>query len=76
MEAFSLKLDFPAFISVVHQVGDLKVEFHWQRVRLFDQLAAKIFHDICLENPTAKVEHVQSKPKNKWRPLPMDTVVS
>jgi DNA topoisomerase-3 len=53
----------------------MKVEFHWQRVRLFDQQAAQIFHDICLENPKAKVEQVQSKPKSKWRPLPMDTVV-
>jgi DNA topoisomerase-3 len=54
----------------------MSVEFHWQRVRLFDYQAAQIFHDICLENPIAKVEQVQSKPKNKWRPLPMDTVVS
>jgi hypothetical protein len=29
-----------------------------------------------MENPKAKVEQVQSKPKSKWRPLPMDTVVS
>ena len=45
-------------------------------LRLFDHQAAQIFHDICLENPKAKVEQVQSKPKSKWRPLPMDTVVS
>ena len=71
-------LNFLAFLSVIHQLEDLKVEFHWERVRIFDQLAAKIFHGICLENLVAKVEHVQSKskPKSKWRPLPMDTVIS
>lgn len=29
---------------------------------------------LCLENPTAKVDSVTVKPKNKWRPTPMDTV--
>lgn len=28
-----------------------------------------------MENPIAKVVKVESKPKSKWRPLPMDTVV-
>ena len=71
-------LNFIAFLSVIHQLEDLKVELYWQRVRLFDQLAAKISHGICLENLVAKVEYVQSKskPKSKWRPLPMDTVIS
>ena len=26
-----------------------------------------------MEDPTAKVESCQSKPKSKWRPLPLDT---
>ena len=59
-----------------HQVGDIKVEFNWKRVRLFNQTAAQVYHDICTENPKAKVEQVKSKPKSKWRPLPLDTVVS
>jgi hypothetical protein len=29
-----------------------------------------------MERPLAKVENIQSKPKSKWRPLPLDTVVS
>ena len=41
-------LNFIAFLSVIHQLEDLKVELYWQRVRLFDQLAAKISHGICL----------------------------
>ena len=61
-------------IKVVHQVGDARVEFSWGRVRVFDQTTAQIYHDICLEAPTARVKECRSKPKNKWRPMPMDTV--
>ncbi len=57
-------------------MNNVKVEFHWKRARLFDQRAAQSYHDVCLENPVAKVENCKSKPKSKWRPLPMDTVVS
>ena len=28
-----------------------------------------------LQNPTARVLSTQSRPKSKWRPLPLDTVV-
>lgn len=62
-------------LKVVHEPnGQCKVEFAWQRVRLFDQNAVDIYKDICDENPMAKVEDVKTKPKSKWRPLPMDTV--
>ena len=62
-------------LRVIHQpTSDCKVEFTWKRVRLFDQNAAQIYKDICDENPKAKVEEVKSKPKNKWRPQPMDTI--
>lgn len=61
-------------IKVFHKIDDVNVEFHWKRLRLFDETAAQSYHDICLENPVAKVEECKSKPKSKWRPLPMDTV--
>lgn len=61
-------------IKVVDGTDNTKVDFVWQRNRLFSQRAAQIFHDICKENPKAKVEKALSKPKTKWRPLPMDTV--
>lgn len=63
-------------LKVSHQPtpSDGKVDFHWKRVRLFDQTAAQVYKDMCDENPKAKVENVKSKPKSKWRPLPMDTV--
>ena len=61
-------------IRVTHELDLCKVEFNWNRNRLFDHTAAQVYHDICLENPIAKVVEVKSKPKNRWRPLPMDTV--
>lgn len=64
------------YILVVHNIDDLKVEFLWKRERLFDKNACEAILDICKENPTATIEQVESKPKNKWRPLPLDTVVS
>lgn len=32
------------------------------------------FRVIFLQNSFGRIIHVQQKPKNKWRPLPMDTV--
>ena len=61
-------------IKVVHAIDMAKVEFSWNRNRLFDHTATQIYHDICLENPKAKVTEVKSKPKTRWRPLPLDTV--
>ncbi|XP_049801714.1 DNA topoisomerase 3-alpha isoform X1 [Schistocerca nitens] len=61
-------------ISVSHTIEELTVAFTWKRVRLFDQLACQVLYEVCMENPTATVESVQSKPKSKWRPLPLDTV--
>ena len=67
------KVNFSLFL-VTHEVDAARVEFHWSRVRVFDSVIGQAYHDICLENPVAKVEECKSKPKNKWRPLPMDTV--
>ncbi|XP_066994969.2 DNA topoisomerase 3-alpha, partial [Anabrus simplex] len=61
-------------IRVNHTVDGVSVEFAWKRVRLFDQLACQVLYDCCVERPLARVENVQSKPKSKWRPLPLDTV--
>ena len=63
-------------LSVFHEVNGTKVEFHWVRSRLFDRRSAQAYHDACLESPVvARVEGCRSKPKSKWRPVPMDTVV-
>lgn len=63
-------------IRVTDDRDGLCVEFRWARNRVFEKLSCEIFLDTCLENPQALVEKVQSKPKSKWRPLPLDTVVS
>lgn len=58
-----------------HTVKDLTTDFNWKRERLFDKNACEAILDICQEHPLATVELVESKPKSKWRPLPLDTVV-
>ncbi|KAJ2945974.1 hypothetical protein O0L34_g4893 [Tuta absoluta] len=61
-------------IKVNHTMNGLSVDFAWERVRLFDELACQVLHDMCTDNPLAKVVDVKTKPKSKWRPLPLDTV--
>lgn len=54
----------------------LNVEFVWHRVRLFDELFCRVLYERCQEIPTAYVTNVTKKPKSKWRPVPLDTIVS
>ncbi|XP_055920463.1 DNA topoisomerase 3-alpha isoform X2 [Eupeodes corollae] len=61
-------------IKVTHEIDDLTVEFNWARNRLFDKETCEDYLMLCLADPKAKVENVTTKPKNKWRPTPMDTV--
>ncbi|KAE8747194.1 hypothetical protein FOCC_FOCC006060 [Frankliniella occidentalis] len=61
-------------LTVNHTIDDLTVEFSWKRVRLFDELACKVLLDTVQERTEAVVEKVVSKPKSKWRPVPLDTI--
>ncbi|EDV27024.1 uncharacterized protein TRIADDRAFT_22834 [Trichoplax adhaerens] len=61
-------------IKVTLDTEDGVIDFNWKRVRLFYRHACEVIHQICLENPLATVTSVVSKPKSKWRPLPLDTV--
>ncbi|XP_051905164.1 DNA topoisomerase 3-alpha [Hippocampus zosterae] len=61
-------------IKVLHEVEEDTVEFGWKRHRLFNHTACLVLYQICLEDPLATVTSVASKPKSKWRPLPLDTV--
>ena len=63
-------------LKVMDVRDNLSVEFRWSRGRLFEKLPCEVFLDMCLEQPNATVKKVMSKPKSKWRPLPLDTVVS
>lgn len=58
-----------------HTIKELTTDFTWKRDRLFDKNSCEAILDHCKENPLATVESVDSKPKSKWRPLPLDTVV-
>ncbi|XP_038165343.1 DNA topoisomerase 3-alpha [Cyprinodon tularosa] len=61
-------------IKVLHELEEDSVEFSWKRNRLFHHTACLVLYQICMENPIATVTSVTSKPKSKWRPLPLDTV--
>ncbi|KAB7500912.1 DNA topoisomerase 3-alpha [Armadillidium nasatum] len=61
-------------IKVFHEIENCVVEFHWRRVRLFDQLVCQVLHEKLLEKYEAFVKSVKSRMKSKWRPLPLDTV--
>nr|XP_015800866.2 DNA topoisomerase 3-alpha [Nothobranchius furzeri] len=61
-------------IKVLHEVDEDCVEFNWKRNRLFNHTACLVLYQICMEDPIATVTSVTSKPKSKWRPLPLDTV--
>nr|XP_014344773.1 PREDICTED: DNA topoisomerase 3-alpha isoform X2 [Latimeria chalumnae] len=61
-------------IKVTHESEDGTVDFNWKRNRLFNHTACLVLYQICMEDPVATVIDVTSKPKSKWRPLPLDTV--
>lgn len=63
-------------LIVHHKIEDLNVEFVWERVRLFDEHFCRVLYERCQENPTAFVLKVTKRTKSKWRPVPLDTIVS
>lgn len=58
------------YIHVGIKREDSIVEFKWRRNRLFDYDAAFVLYELCLEDPTATVLSVQTKPASKWRVRP------
>ena len=50
------------------------MEFSWSRNRLFDEYCARVIFEKCLEFPEANVIKVQTHPKSKWRPSPLNTI--
>ncbi|XP_070617542.1 DNA topoisomerase 3-alpha [Erythrolamprus reginae] len=61
-------------IKVIHEHEEGVVDFSWKRHRLFNHTACLVLYQMCMEAPRATVVEVGSKPKSKWRPLPLDTV--
>ncbi|KAJ3276880.1 DNA topoisomerase 3-alpha [Terramyces sp. JEL0728] len=54
--------------------GGIESKFNWSRVQLFDYFSTAVLFETCIENPSAIVTKVTSKPKEKWTPLPLTTV--
>ena len=50
------------------------IEFNWSRQHLFDKYLASVLLEKCLLAPIAKVNRLETKPKSKWRPLPLSTI--
>ena len=63
-------------IVVRHKNDDKDVEFVWERGRLFDYMIFQALYNLVLSNPVANVIEVKTKPKSKWRPAALDTIVS
>ncbi|KAL3474171.1 DNA topoisomerase [Aspergillus californicus] len=61
-------------IKVIDQRDDIKVNFLWSRVHLFDRAAVTMMLERCLMAKKAKITKVNQKPTSKWRPLPLTTV--
>jgi DNA topoisomerase III len=53
---------------------DRPIHFSWKRNRLYDQFVTLALYDSCLEAHMAVVTHMNGRPKNKWRPVPLATV--
>ncbi|KAI9362498.1 DNA topoisomerase [Zopfochytrium polystomum] len=49
-------------------------KFTWRREHLFDHQFALSLYEMCVANPEARIVSVNSRPKEKWRPLPLTTV--
>ncbi|KIE02804.1 DNA topoisomerase III, partial [Metarhizium majus ARSEF 297] len=61
-------------ISLMHNRDGKKVNFSWERNRLFDRMTTIILYERCLLAKTAKVINVQENATRKYKPLPLTTV--
>jgi DNA topoisomerase III len=53
---------------------EIEVKFNWKRNHLFDRLCCLCLYEMCLDKGLARVASVATKPKSKWKPLPLTTV--
>ncbi|CAB3368498.1 Hypothetical predicted protein [Cloeon dipterum] len=61
-------------IEVSHEKDGVVARFNWEEGELFDEDAARCLYEACQEVNLATVDNVQSLPKSRWRPVPLDTV--
>ena len=62
-------------IVVLHKKEEKQIEFLWERGCLFDHSVCLSLYNLIIANPMAKVIDVKTKPKSKWRPTALDTIV-
>ncbi|KAJ2009371.1 DNA topoisomerase 3-alpha [Coemansia thaxteri] len=63
------------YLYLEHLKEDGRAVFTWKRGKLFDQESCFAFYAKCMVAPVlARVTMVRSRPKEKWRPLPLTTV--
>ncbi|KAJ2253651.1 DNA topoisomerase 3-alpha [Coemansia sp. RSA 455] len=62
------------YIYLEHTKDDGRAVFTWKRSKLFDQEACFALYAKCMAAPVARVTSMRSRPKEKWRPLPLTTV--
>ncbi|KAI5479873.1 DNA topoisomerase III [Pseudohyphozyma bogoriensis] len=62
------------YIHVTLERDDMNVAFSWRRGRLFDQQVVETLFGLCEDEPEATVVRQQTKPTQKWKPLPLTTV--
>lgn len=68
--------DNPSNNQPTRSVGEdvRPIQFTWKRTRLYDQFLTAYLYESCLDAGEAVVTHLQGRPKNKWRPVPLATV--
>ena len=59
-------------INVFHPTSNTK--FTWQRGNIFDHSIARMYHEMCLEQPEATVEYVTGSQRRRHAPVPLCTL--
>ena len=61
-------------IQVSLKRGGGVANFIWERGNIFDMPCCFVLYEMCVESPEATVLSVTKKNKDKWRPVPLNTV--
>jgi DNA topoisomerase-3 len=72
---WSLQLWYEEGAEDSHEGGAAgSIQFHWCRVRVFDEAAALLLLEECVSAGRARVSRCVSQPTSKWRPKPLSTI--
>lgn len=62
------------YLHLTLQRDDTEITFSWARGRLFEREAVQTLLRLCEAEDEATVRKYQTKPTQKWKPLPLTTV--